>query len=58
MLDVQRVDRIHQEDLKTESKNSNPFISYCDLFMIHTFLPMRVASLELCIDLGPQCNIL
>ena len=59
MLDVQHVDTIHKENnfLKATSKHSNPFKSYGNLFMLRTVFPMRGASLELCIDLGPQCNI-
>ena len=42
--------------LKTASKNFHSFKSWSDLFIIP--FPLRVISLELCIDLGPQCNIL
>ena len=59
ILGVLYVDRICTEDhfLENRIKTFPSVQKYSDLFMIHTFFPLRVISIELYINLSPQCNI-
>ena len=60
-LGVLYVDRICTEERFVENRIKKfPSVQQLQWFIYDTYLffSLRVISLELCIDLGPQCNIL